>query len=180
MDVQTSGATVAALKKALNGTASLNLKDGALKGINLAESFRKAKAALGAKGATEQAANKTDKTDFSEMSASFVIRNGVAHNEDLSAKSPFLRLSGAGDINLGADTMDYLAKAAIVNSAGGQGGKELESIKGLTVPVRLTGPLDSLKYSIDYASMVSESAKQQLQQKVQEQLGEKLKGLFKR
>ena len=180
MDVQTSGATVAALKKALNGTASLNLKDGALKGINLAESFRKAKAALGAKGATEQAANKADKTDFSEMSASFVIRNGVAHNEDLSAKSPFLRLSGAGDINLGADTMDYLAKAAIVNSAGGQGGKELESIKGLTVPVRLTGPLDSLKYSIDYASMVSESAKQQLQQKVQEQLGEKLKGLFKR
>ena len=45
-----AGATVAALKKALNGTASLNLKDGALKGINLAESFRKAKAALGAKG----------------------------------------------------------------------------------------------------------------------------------
>ncbi len=180
MDVQTSGATVATLKKALNGTASLNLKDGALKGINLAESFRKAKAALGAKGATEQAANKTDKTDFSEMSASFVIRNGVAHNEDLSAKSPFLRLSGAGDINLGADTMDYLAKAAIVNSAGGQGGKELDSIKGLTVPVRLTGPFDSLKYSIDYAAMVSESAKQQVQQKVQEQLGDKLKGLFKR
>ena len=179
MDVQATGNTVGALKKALNGSASLNLKDGAIKGINLAESFRKAKAALGAKGATEQAASKTDKTDFSEMSASFVIRNGLAHNEDLSVKSPFLRLSGTGDINIGADTLDYLAKAAIVNTAGGQGGKELDSMKGLTVPVRLSGSFDALKYNIDYAAMVSESAKQQIQQKVQEQLGDKLKGLFK-
>ncbi len=180
MDVQTAGMTVSALKKALSGTASLSLKDGAVKGINLAETFRKAKAVLGAKGTSEQGASKTDKTDFSEMSASFVIRNGVAHNDDLSAKSPFLRLGGVGDINIGNDTMDYLAKASIVNTSGGQGGKELDAMKGLTVPVRLTGPLDSLKYSIDYGAMVGESVKQQVQQKVQEQLGDKLKGLFKR
>lgn len=184
LDLQTTGATVAALKKALGGTASLNLKDGAIKGINLAETFRKAKAALGAKGATEQGANKADKTDFSEMSASFVIRGGVAHNEDLSAKSPFLRLGGAGDINIGTDSMDYLAKATIVNTSGGQGGKELDSMKGLTVPVRLSGPFDALKYKIDFGAMLSEQVKQQVQQKVQEkvkeQLGDKLKGLFKR
>ncbi len=184
MDVQTSGATVSALKKALAGTAGLNLRDGAIKGINLAESFRKAKSVLGAKGATEQGANKADKTDFSEMSASFVIRGGIAHNEDLSAKSPFLRLGGVGDINIGADSMDYLAKATVVNTSGGQGGKELDSMKGLTVPVRLSGPFDALKYKIDFGAMVSDQVKQQVQQKVQEklqeQLGDKLKGLFKR
>jgi AsmA protein len=180
MDVQATGISVSGLKKALNGTASLNLKDGAVKGINLAETFRKAKAALGAKGATEQTANKTDKTDFSEMSASFVIRGGIAHNDDLSAKSPFLRLGGNGDINIGNDSIDYLARAAIVNTSGGQGGKELDSMKGLTVPVRLSGPFDAIKYNIDYGAMISESAKQQVQQKVQEQLGDKLKGLFKR
>ena len=92
---------------------------------------------------------------------------------------PFLRLGGAGDINIGADSMDYLAKATIVNTSGGQGGKDLDSMKGLTVPVRLSGSFDALKYNIDYAAMVSESAKQQIQQKVQEQLGDKLRGLFK-
>jgi AsmA protein len=184
LDVQTTGVTVGALKKALGGTASVNLKDGAIKGINLAETFRKAKAALGAKGATEQGANKADKTDFSEMSASFVIRGGVAHNEDLSAKSPFLRLGGAGDINIGNDSMDYLAKAAIVNTSGGQGGKDLDSMKGLTVPVHLSGSFDALKYKIDFGAMLTDQVKQQVQQKVQEkvkdQLGDKLKGLFKR
>ncbi|MBM3346741.1 MAG: AsmA family protein, partial [Betaproteobacteria bacterium] len=41
IDVQASGATVGALKRALAGSANFSLKDGAIKGINLAESFRK-------------------------------------------------------------------------------------------------------------------------------------------
>ena len=59
----------------------------------------------------QSADDKTQKTDFSELSASFTIKNGVAHNEDLDAKSPLLRLGGAGDINIAASSLDYLAKA---------------------------------------------------------------------
>ena len=182
-DIQAAGATVGALKRALAGTASFNLKDGAIKGINLAESFRKAKSLLGAKS-QEQGASKADKTDFAELSGSFVIRAGVAHNEDLSAKSPFIRLGGAGDIDIGASQMDYLAKASIVNTAGGQGAKELGDLKGLTIPVRLTGPFDALKYKIDFGAVATEAVKQQVQEKVQEkvrdQVQDRLKGLFKR
>ncbi|MCV5919448.1 AsmA family protein, partial [Escherichia coli] len=36
IDVSTAGGTVGALKKALDGSASLKLRDGALRGINLA------------------------------------------------------------------------------------------------------------------------------------------------
>ena len=39
--------------------------------------------------------HKGQKTDFSEMSASFKIAGGVAQNDDLKAQSPFLRLGGA-------------------------------------------------------------------------------------
>ncbi len=179
LDVQATGATVGAIKRALAGTASFNLKDGAIKGINLAESFRKAKALLGAK-TQEQGASKSDKTDFAELSGSFVIRAGVAHNEDLSAKSPFIRLGGAGDIDVGASQMDYLAKASIVNTAGGQGAKELGDLKGLTIPVRLTGPFDALKYKIDFGAAATEAVKQQVQEKVKDQVQDRLKGLFKR
>ncbi len=178
-DVQATGATVGAIKRALAGTASFNLKDGAIKGINLAESFRKAKSLLGAK-TQEQGASKSDKTDFAELSGSFVIRAGVAHNEDLSAKSPFIRLGGAGDIDIGASQMDYLAKASIVNTAGGQGAKELADLKGLTIPVRLTGPFDALKYKIDFGAAATEAVKQQVQEKVKDQVQDRLKGLFKR
>ena len=183
VDVQAMGATVGAVKRGLEGTASLSLKDGALKGINLAESFRKVKSVLGAKS-QEQGAVKGEKTDFSELSASFVIRGGVAHNEDLSAKSPFFRLGGAGDIDIGGDKMDYLAKAAIVNTAGGQGARELNELRGLTVPVRISGPFDALKYRIDIGAAATEAVKQQVQEKVQEkvkeQVQDRLKGLLRR
>ena len=95
------------------------MRDGAIKGINLAESARNAKAALGGKQAKADA---TQKTDFSEMSASFKITNGVAHNDDLKVKAPLLRLGGAGNLDIGNNTIDYVAKATLVATAKGQGG----------------------------------------------------------
>lgn len=173
LDLSSSGNSTSALKKALNGTAGVNLKDGAIKGINLAETFRKTKSALGAKSATEQGASKQEKTDFSELSASFVIRNGIAHNDDLTLKSPFLRLSGKGDINIGADSIDYLARATVVSTAGGQGGKELAELKGLTVPVHLSGPYDALKYRVDFGAMAGEAAKEKARDAVTKAIGNK-------
>ncbi|MBE0625653.1 MAG: AsmA family protein [Burkholderiales bacterium] len=173
LDLSSSGNSTRALKKALNGTAGINLRDGAIKGINLAETFRKTKSALGAKGATEQGASKQEQTDFSELSASFVISNGIAHNDDLALKSPFLRLSGKGDINIGADSIDYLARATVVSPAGGQGGKDLAELKGLTVPVHLAGPYDALKFRVDFAAMAGEAAKEKAKDAVTRAIGEK-------
>ena len=179
VDVQTTGRTATALKKALGGSANVELADGAVKGINLAESLRKAKTALGSKSA-EQAASKGDKTDFSELTASFAIAKGVANNKDLSMKAPFLRLGGAGDLDIGENRMDYLAKAAVVNTSAGQGGKDLESLAGLTVPVRISGPFEALSYKIDIGSMVSDTVKQKVQESVKTQVQDRLKGLFGR
>ena len=174
LDVSTSGKSVGALKKALNGTARTELRDGAVKGINLAETLRKAKSALGVRGASEQGANRQEKTDFSELSASFVIRNGIAHNQDLALKSPFIRVSGNGDVNLGEESIDYLAKAAVVATASGQGGKDLAELKGLTVPVRLSGPFDALKYRIDFGAMVGDVAKEKARDALKDAIGGKL------
>ncbi|MFH1557492.1 MAG: AsmA family protein, partial [Pseudomonadota bacterium] len=85
LDVSGQGETVSAIKKALNGSVSLNLADGALKGINVAATIRAAKARLGSlKGETTQAPNAAEKTDFTELKASFAIKNGIAQNSDLS------------------------------------------------------------------------------------------------
>lgn len=183
LDVNAQGATVSAMKKALQGSAALDLHDGALKGINIAGAIRSAKAKFGSpQGETTQAANAADRTDFSELKASFQINHGVAHNQDLSAKSPLLRLAGNGDVNIGESSMNYLAKATVVASLEGQGGKELSSLKGMTVPVRITGPFAGLKYSFDFNAMASEAVKQKVEQKKEEiksRLGEELKGSLK-
>lgn len=189
LDITSQGDSVTAMKKALAGTASVSLKDGAIKGINLAQSLRDLKAKLGAASGkredTTQQAKAGDKTDFSELTASLKIANGVARNDDLAMKSPFLRLSGAGDIDVGGGQMNYLAKASVVGTSAGQGGKESDQLKGVTVPVRVSGPFDNLAYKIEFGSLVSEAAKAKVEEKkveikakVEDKAKDKLKGLF--
>jgi AsmA protein len=163
LDLTTTGNLVSAMKKTLNGKASLALRDGSIKGINLAESLRSAKSLFtGGKQESEQGANAAQKTDFSELTATFDIRNGIAHNGDLQAKSPFVRLAGEGDINLPDSSLNYLAKASIVASSGGQGGKDLGDLTGLTIPVRASGPFTGLRYKLEFGSALSDSAKRKL------------------
>ena len=179
LDLTTQGNLLSAMKKAINGKAELSLKDGAVKGIDLAGAVRNVKAKFAGKDA-EGAASRAEQTDFSELTASFDIKNGMAHNEDLSLKSPFLRVTGAGEVNLGEGSLDYVVKTAIVGSMSGQGGKELTELKGLTVPVRVFGPYAALKYKVQWSQMLGgkeqldaakHSAKEAARSKLQELLG---------
>src|SRR5437899_3896655 len=137
LELAAAGATASAMKRSLAGTAKVRLRDGAIKGIDIAGLLRKARAAAGKQSG--QAADSKERTDFSELAASFSVKNGVAHNEDLDIKSPLLRIGGSGDIDIGRSTINYVAKASI-------GG-------GLTVPVKLAGPLDAMNYEGDYRAV---------------------------
>ena len=185
LDVAASGPTVEAMKKALNGSARVDLKDGAIKGIDIAGALRKAKAKLG--GEQAQAASQTEKTDFSEFSASFAIKNGVARNEDLDVKAPLFRITGSGDIDIGHSKIDYVTKVAVVGTTQGQGGAELAELRGLTVPVHLSGPFDNLAYKVNYGAVAADLAKSRVGEKIKEQveqrrekLEDKLKDLLRR
>ena len=170
-DVTSQGNTVSALKKALNGSASLKLADGALKGIDIAGSIRSAKAKLGTlRGEQAQAADKSQRTDFSELTATFKIANGIARNSDFSMKSPLLRVGGEGEINIGEDSLNYLVKATIVGTSKGQGGRETEELKGVTVPVRVTGALTAPSYKLDFGALATDTAKQELKSRLQDRL----------
>jgi AsmA protein len=109
------------------------------------------------------------------MTASFVIKNGVAHNDDLDVKAPLLRVGGAGDIDIGNSRLNYVAKATVVATSKGQGGAELDHLAGLTIPVKLTGPFDAPKYEIDYGAIASQAAKAKAQEKVQQKLQDLLR-----
>jgi AsmA protein len=171
LDVAATGASVSALKRSLQGTAALGLRDGAVKGFNLAKSLRELKARFGAGDDVVQAASREERTDFSELQASFRIAQGVARNDDLSAKSPFFRISGGGTVDVGEGRLDYLVKANVVNTSTGQDGKGLEHVRGLTVPVRLSGPFDKLSYKFELSQVAKDAAKERLKEKLGEKLG---------
>lgn len=65
-------------------------------------------------------------------------------------KSPLLRVSGEGDVNLKADKINYLLKAVLVDTpVKVQMGKERDQLHGVTVPIRIKGSTSAPKYSLD-------------------------------
>jgi AsmA protein len=151
LDVNGAGATTSAIKKTLAGSARVDVRDGAIKGINLAESVRNVKSMVGMR---QNKPDPSQKTDFSEMSASFKIANGVARNDDLKGASPFFRLGGAGNLDIGSNLIDYLAKATLAATAKGQGGRDAKDVAGVTIPIKLTGALDNPNWNVDYSGLL--------------------------
>lgn len=166
MDVSTGGSTVTAMKQALNGQASMKLLDGAIKGINLGEKIREAKNLLKAGKAAAEPSNDAVRTDFSALTASFKIVNGIATNDDLAGKTPLLRLSGGGKVDIPASTLDYLAKATVVGTSKGQGGKDIQELNGVTIPVQLSGSFDQLAWEIDWKLAGQEMLKSRVASKL--------------
>ncbi len=169
INIRTTGNTVNQMKAALDGKVSVSLQDGAIKGINLAERFRNAKSLLSSGSNSTQKTDTTQKTDFSSLAVSFDIANGVASSNDLNVMAPLFRIGGAGQVNLVSNSLDYLAKASVVATSTGQGGKTLDSgLNGVTVPVRLYGPFTGVQWELQFKELAKEAAKAKLQPKIDE------------
>ncbi len=167
-----TGATVSQIKKTLSGNGGFSFTNGAVQGINIAEIIRKAKAAL--KGEQLPKSDAPVQTDFSSLSGTFTADNGVINNQDLEVKSPLLRINGAGKASLPNQTIDYGLKVAVVGTSKGQGGKELQDLKGVTIPIKIGGTFSEPKPSVDLANLVKDKAKEELKSKAEEKLKEKL------
>jgi AsmA protein len=163
-----------AVMKTLNGTAQFSFQDGAVKGVNLGQLIREAYAKVKKKPAPPKT---TNETDFAEMSGSVKVTNGVVRNDDLQAKSPLLRIAGKGSVDLPKQRIDYLVNASLVESGEGQAGKELEELKALTIPVKVTGSFSDPKFKLDLEPILKAKARQEVErqkQKLQDKVDKKV------
>jgi AsmA protein len=154
-DLSSTATTAAAARSTLAGRASIDVRDASVHGVNLAKSLRQWRSAISLNRDEVQKASMDEKTDFSEMRVSFDIRDGVARSNDLVAQSPFLRVGGEGAIDIGRSRVDYVARATVTSSTEGQGGPELAALKGVTVPVELEGPMDSVTYRVRWTEVAA-------------------------
>lgn len=163
LDLTSGGKTVGDVRQSLNGTVALNFQDGAVKGFNLGQIVRQGQAML--KGTTYNA-SEPQQTDFTSISFAAQIVNGILKSDDLNALSPLFRLGGSGQINLVDETLNYLVSPTIVASGKGQGGKGLEDLSGLTIPIKLTGSLYKPKYKLDLQTALKQKAGDELRGKL--------------
>ncbi len=163
--LRASGRSQRALVQALDGQARMRVTDGALVGVNLAALVRSA-GSLGLDAGARQA----QRTDFSDLSASFAIADGVATTQDMAMASPLLRVQGRGTVSLPQRAVDMRLDTRLVATLQGQGGREA---RGVMVPVAVTGPFDNLSYRPDLSGISREQI-----QELTRNPGELLRGLL--
>ncbi|WP_320174671.1 AsmA family protein [Maridesulfovibrio sp.] len=155
--LKTSGNDMKTVYSNLNGDFGFKVLDGYVSGFDLLYLAGDAFSVL-----TGGALGKRDskRTEFGEVSATAKIKNGVADNRDLLLKSPLLRASGAGNVDLNTMKIDYELDAKVVGTLEGQGGKGMQDLVGLTVPMTITGDVADPSVMVDlprFAAILAKS-----------------------
>ncbi|MGS0674607.1 AsmA family protein [Shewanella sp. 0m-4] len=163
------------LKKNLIANGQFEIADGAIHGVNIPQMIREAKAKLGGdlsagSGSTEQ------KTDFTSMTGSFNIANGVITNPDLDMASPLIRLKGKGTANILNEALDYKLTTSVVGSLEGQGGDKRDALYGVEIPFLITGTMSEPKFALDTKALLDSKLKDETN-KLKDSLFKKFGGL---
>ncbi|MDZ7666946.1 MAG: AsmA family protein [Desulfotignum sp.] len=176
----TRGTAVDAMKQQLNGNMSFSFKNGAFKGFNVGKFLRSLKSV---RDTRTFSVSEEEETDFTEISGNPVVTNGVVVLDDLSGKSPALRISGTGTVvDIIRETIDYKAVFTVVETSRGQAGKELNELAGLPIPIYIKGPLKNPAIQPDIKGVItsiftgtSSESVEQLKQSVEKEIGRFLK-----
>ncbi|PWJ22489.1 AsmA family protein [Jannaschia seohaensis] len=125
------GDTAQALMDSLDGELAFRVGRGEILGLDLAGMIRTLDLNYRGEG---------QKTVFDGISGSFAVTDGVMRGEDLAFDAPLLAATGAGEVDLAAQNLDYRLMATLRRNA--------ESA-GVTVPVLFQGPWSDLSIRPD-------------------------------
>jgi AsmA protein len=155
-NLSTSGDTLNQLISNLNGRYTSDFTDGALHGINIGYQLRRARSLFSNADDIDQ--EPVSKTDFSALHVSADINNGVIRSDDLDIRAPALRVAGNGVVDLPQEQIDYTVTTKVVGSVEGQGGQDLDDLKGVSASIPIRGTFEQL--STDFAGTIFAAMKQ--------------------
>ncbi|OEE70183.1 AsmA protein [Enterovibrio norvegicus FF-33] len=183
------------LRTGIAGTVAIDFADGSVDGINIPEMIREAKAAL--KGKRADYVEETRKTDFSGLTATFNLGKGIASTRNMKMEAPALRIRSEGQTNLVKENLDFDVFVSVVGTSKGQGGKDIDELKDVTIPVEIGGTWQAPSYNLDVKALLTnnkvleDKVRKEAQRGLEKLLGDKagddkvkqaadklLKGLF--
>jgi AsmA protein len=170
------GNSIDAIMKSLKGQGALELGQGELRGLDIAGMLKNLDPSYVGEG---------QKTIFDGLAGTYTITGGVLSNSDLKLIAPYVTASGAGELGLGARTLNYRLRPTALAAEDGTG--------GVMVPLLITGTWADPKFRLDLESIAREkmeaeakavaarleeeakaaeaAAKAELEQRLKEELG---------
>jgi AsmA protein len=151
-DLRGSGASLRAIMSSLTGSASIDVRDGAIRNLNIAKMIRALTS--GTLSGWQERPDQT--TDLSQLSATLTIVQGEATTNDLFLAGPLVRMTGAGTVDLGSKTLAFRVEPKLVMTTEGQGGRA-DPI-GLGIPVIVQGSWSEPRIYLDVAGILDDPA----------------------
>ncbi|MDV7144340.1 AsmA family protein [Tropicimonas sp. TH_r6] len=158
------GDSVHALAHSLSGDGSVEIGAGELVGLDLVGMVRTMDPSYVGPGS---------KTIFDRIAGSFTVEKGLLTNDDLVATAPLFEATGAGQLGIGAQTLDYRITPKLYEG------------QDVLIPVRIAGTWDAPRVSLDLESVAEQRLKEETErlrakaeervlERVEEELGVEL------
>ncbi|MHB1140328.1 MAG: AsmA family protein [Sulfuricaulis sp.] len=179
LQLTANGLDAAQIKRTLNGTTNIALKNGAISGIDMLKRIDEARELYDKARGKPVTSKKQqgEKTVFSSLSASVQVDNGVAHNSDFLLQSDLLRANGKGSADLVKEMFDYRLDVMRTKD---------EGKKCASIPLQVSGPFSDPSFAIDIGEIVKcqaqkqvEEKKTEVKEKVEQKIEQKLKDKLK-
>ena len=173
------GADTDSIQRSLGGTMMFELKDGEYQGTDVWHTLRVARAKL--KGEADPEPRLPPRTEFTSVTATGSVTDGVLTNNDFLAQLPFLRLTGRGTTNFVEGVVDYAVDATVVENpefAGDVSAAELKDFTAAVIPMRITGPLASPSIRPDVEALIRQQVEKEIEKRGDEIKDRLLNRLF--
>lgn len=164
-----SGASLSTISSDLDGDIGFELNDGAWEGTDVWHQLRSARALYKREPAPEPRV--PVRTEFTSITVSGPVTDGVFQNDNLLAQMPYLRITGAGMVNLASREIDYSVQARVLerpefmNDASDD---ELADFTEALIPIRITGVLASPSFRPDIEAMFRAEVEKAIEEKTDE------------
>ncbi|MGI9329533.1 MAG: AsmA-like C-terminal region-containing protein, partial [Gammaproteobacteria bacterium] len=164
-----AGQSLSVIRSDLDGNMSLELADGAWEGTDVWHQLRSARAMF----RQEQAPEPTlpARTEFSSVTATGVVTDGIFQNDDFRAELPFLQLTGAGMVDLNTTEVDYGLEVRVLDRPefmAGATAAELEDFTETVVPLKITGLMSSPSVKPDIEGIFRGQVEEAIEEKKEE------------
>jgi AsmA protein len=147
---RSAGNSQQAIMSNMSGTVFADFRDGAIRGLNVAQMIRSLTAST--LSGWQEDPNKQQSTDLTQLSASFRIDRGQATTTDLNLVGPLVKVTGTGTVDLPTRQLGFRVEPKLVLTTQGQG-RSSDPV-GLGIPVVVEGPWASPRIYPDMAGML--------------------------
>jgi uncharacterized protein involved in outer membrane biogenesis len=174
IDLAGKGRTVIDNVRTAAGKVNFAIHDGAIKGFNLGSTLCTVYNATQRVGGPR--GEQPKQTSYQVMQGSATVADGVAHSNDLLARTSFMDVTGKGSLGLVEQKLDYDLEAKLTGRVAIPGCETMNGLVGESLPLDIKGTITDPKVTPDFSEIIKRRLKNEAKDRLTDRL---LRGILK-